>query len=34
MSSGLSEGKIAILVDGSPHVLLAPTILLEYFSTM
>lgn len=34
VSSGLSEGKIAILVDGSPHVLLAPTILLEYFSTM
>ncbi len=28
---GLSEGKIAILVDGSPHVLLAPTILLGYF---
>lgn len=34
VSSGLSEGKIAILVDGSPHVLLAPTILLEYFTTM
>ncbi|MDM5298335.1 spore germination protein [Bacillus pumilus] len=34
VSSGLSEGKIAIMVDGSPHTLLAPTILLEYFTTM
>ncbi|MEB2272289.1 spore germination protein [Bacillus safensis] len=34
VSSGLTEGKIAIMVDGSPHVLLAPTILLEYFTTM
>lgn len=34
VSSGLTEGKIAIMVDGSPHTLLAPTILLEYFSTM
>ncbi|MFS0654952.1 spore germination protein [Bacillus sp. 179-C3.3 HS] len=34
VSSGLAEGKIAVLVDGSPHTLLAPTILLEYFSTM
>ncbi|KEP25926.1 spore germination protein [Bacillus zhangzhouensis] len=34
VSSGLTEGKIAIMVDGSPHSLLAPTILLEYFSTM
>ncbi|WXB92439.1 spore germination protein [Bacillus sp. FJAT-52991] len=31
-ASALSEGKIAILVDGSPHVLLAPTTLIEFFS--
>ncbi|WP_010530331.1 spore germination protein [Lentibacillus jeotgali] len=28
----LAEGKIAIFVDGSPHVLLGPTTLIEFFS--
>lgn len=28
----LAEGKIAIIVDGSPHVLIAPTTLIEFFS--
>ncbi|MDQ0273017.1 spore germination protein [Cytobacillus purgationiresistens] len=28
----LSEGKVAIVVDGSPHVLIAPTTLIEFFS--
>nr|WP_100401997.1 spore germination protein [Bacillus sp. FJAT-42315] len=32
VGSALAEGKIAILVDGSPHVLLAPTTLIEFFS--
>jgi hypothetical protein len=27
----LAEGKIAVLVDGSPHVLIAPTTLVEFF---
>ncbi|WP_313804955.1 spore germination protein [Cytobacillus sp.] len=29
----LAEGKIAIVVDGSPHVLIAPTTLVEFFSS-
>ncbi|SFD45779.1 GerA spore germination protein [Lentibacillus persicus] len=28
----LAEGKIAIVVDGSPHVLIGPTTLIEFFS--
>ncbi|SFA85500.1 GerA spore germination protein [Lentibacillus halodurans] len=28
----LAEGKIAIVVNGSPHVLLGPTTLIEFFS--
>ncbi|MRX72284.1 spore germination protein [Bacillus lacus] len=28
----LSEGKIAIVVNGSPHVLIGPTTLVEFFS--
>src|SRR5699024_516662 len=28
----LAEGKVAIFVDGSPHVLLVPTTLIEFFS--
>lgn len=31
--SGLAEGKVAIIVDGSPHALLAPTTLIEFFSS-
>lgn len=27
----LAEGKIAVFVDGSPHVLIAPTTLVEFF---
>ncbi|MEH7116230.1 spore germination protein [Neobacillus vireti] len=29
----LAEGKIAILVDGSPHALITPTTLVEFFSS-
>jgi hypothetical protein len=29
----LAEGKIAIIVDGSPHVLIAPTTLVEFFGS-
>jgi hypothetical protein len=29
----LTEGKIAVVVDGSPHVLIAPTTLVEFFSS-
>jgi hypothetical protein len=29
----LAEGKIAIMVDGSPHVLIAPTTLVEFFGS-
>ncbi|MFO1445249.1 spore germination protein [Bacillus sp. Bva_UNVM-123] len=29
----LSEGKIAIIVDGSPHVLIGPTTLVEFFNS-
>ncbi|WP_378931162.1 spore germination protein [Metabacillus herbersteinensis] len=28
----LAEGKVAIMVDGSPHVLIGPTTLVEFFS--
>lgn len=33
VASALSEGKIAILVDGSPHILLAPATFMEFFSS-
>ncbi|SFM39337.1 GerA spore germination protein [Gracilibacillus orientalis] len=33
VSSALVEGKIAIVVDGSPHVLIAPTTLVEFFAS-
>lgn len=33
VASVLAEGKIAILVDGSPHVLLVPITLVEFFSS-
>ncbi|AGT33352.1 spore germination protein GerA [Geobacillus genomosp. 3] len=29
----LAEGKVAIMVDGSPHVLIGPTTLVEFFSS-
>lgn len=29
----LAEGKIAVFVDGSPHALIAPTTLVEFFSS-
>jgi len=29
----LAEGKLAIVVDGSPHVLIGPTTLIEFFSS-
>jgi hypothetical protein len=29
----LAEGKVAIVVDGSPHVLITPTTLVEFFSS-
>ncbi|WP_059103694.1 spore germination protein [Shouchella shacheensis] len=32
VSSLLAEGKVAIVVDGSPHVLTAPTTFVEFFS--
>ncbi|UOQ93368.1 spore germination protein [Halobacillus shinanisalinarum] len=32
IASVLTEGKVAILVDGSPHVLIGPTTLVEFFS--
>ncbi|GAA0440637.1 spore germination protein [Lentibacillus halophilus] len=32
IASILVEGKVAIFVDGSPHVLLGPTTLIEFFS--
>ncbi|AIE59860.1 spore germination protein [Bacillus methanolicus MGA3] len=28
----LAEGKVAVVVDGSPHVLIAPTTIVEFFS--
>ncbi|MED3573750.1 spore germination protein [Cytobacillus praedii] len=33
VSGILAEGKIAIVVDGSPHVLITPTTLIEFFSS-
>ena len=33
IASILAEGKIAILVDGSPHVLITPTTFVEFFSS-
>ncbi|MET3697466.1 GerA spore germination protein [Bacillus oleivorans] len=32
-ASVLTEGKIVIISDGSPHVLIAPTTLIEFFSS-
>ncbi|WP_077325664.1 spore germination protein [Virgibacillus siamensis] len=32
IASVLVEGKVAIFVDGSPHVLIGPTTLVEFFS--
>lgn len=32
VSSILAEGKVGIIVDGSPHVLVGPTTLVEFFS--
>ncbi|MFD1363384.1 spore germination protein [Lentibacillus salinarum] len=32
IASVLVEGKVAVVVDGSPHVLLGPTTLIEFFS--
>ncbi|KZZ83142.1 spore gernimation protein GerA [Bacillus sp. SJS] len=32
VSSEVAEGKIAVFVDGSPHALLSPTTLIEFFS--
>ncbi|UOQ48185.1 spore germination protein [Gracilibacillus caseinilyticus] len=32
VSSALVEGKIAIVCEGSPHVLIAPTTLVEFFA--
>lgn len=29
----LAEGKVAVLADGSPHALIAPTTLVEFFSS-
>ncbi|MCA1031572.1 spore germination protein [Bacillus timonensis] len=33
VTSVLVEGKIAIIVDGSPHALIGPTTLVEFFSS-
>lgn len=33
VSSVLVEGKVAILTDGSPHALIGPTTLVEFFSS-
>ncbi|WP_246141149.1 spore germination protein [Bacillus marasmi] len=33
VAAGLIEGKVAILVDGSPFVLLAPTVLTDFFQS-
>lgn len=33
IAASLAEGKVAIVVDGSPHVLIAPTTLVEFFSS-
>ncbi|MGM7720095.1 spore germination protein [Metabacillus sp. Hm71] len=32
VASILAEGKVGIIVDGSPHVLIGPTTLVEFFS--
>lgn len=32
VASALAEGKVAVLVDGAPHALIAPTTVVEYFS--
>lgn len=32
VSAILAEGKVGIIVDGSPHVLVGPTTLIEFFS--
>lgn len=32
VSASLAEGKIAVIVDGSPHALIGPTTLIEFFS--
>ncbi|MBS2969152.1 spore germination protein [Metabacillus sp. KIGAM252] len=32
VTSELAEGKIAIIVDGSPHALICPTTLIQFFS--
>ncbi|AZB43094.1 spore germination protein [Bacillus sp. FJAT-42376] len=32
VASEVAEGKIAVFVDGSPHALLSPTTLIEFFS--
>jgi tetrahydromethanopterin S-methyltransferase subunit G len=31
--AGLVEGKVVVIVDGSPHALLAPTTVIEFFSS-
>ncbi|WP_462408577.1 spore germination protein [Neobacillus sp. Marseille-QA0830] len=33
VSSSLAEGKVVILVDGSPHALIGPTSLTEFFNS-
>lgn len=33
VASILSEGKVAVVVDGSPHVLIGPTTLVEFFAS-
>ncbi|WP_027409969.1 spore germination protein [Anoxybacteroides tepidamans] len=33
VASILAEGKIAVIVDGSPHALIVPTTLVEFFSS-
>ena len=33
VASVLSEGKVVILVDGSPHALIGPTTIIEFFSS-
>ena len=33
VASVLSEGKVVVLVDGSPHALIGPTTIIEFFSS-
>ncbi|NEU30768.1 spore germination protein [bacterium LRH843] len=33
VASGLAEGKVIVIVDGSPQAFLGPSILIEFFST-